>query len=114
MSRNRYFIWFVYLLFVALGVGQVFGQPLLDPSTLTKYMDPMPIPGVVQPVGKLQGASYYEIRMIEFKQKLHSELDSTTLWGYNGFFPGPTIEAWRNQRIKVRWINDLPLDHLLP
>ncbi|MFB0509494.1 MAG: multicopper oxidase domain-containing protein [bacterium] len=114
MSRNRYFIWFVYLLFVALGVGQVFGQPLLDPSTLTKYMDPLPIPGVVQPVGKLQGAPYYEIRMIEFKQKLHSELDSTSLWGYNGFFPGPTIEAWRNQRIKVRWINDLPLDHLLP
>ena len=29
------------------------------------------------------------------------------LWGYDGQYPGPTIEAYRNRPVHVRWINDL-------
>jgi spore coat protein A len=43
----------------------------------------------------------------------------TTLWGYDGRYPGPTIEARRGEPISVRWINALvadgqPLPHILP
>jgi spore coat protein A len=32
----------------------------------------------------------------------------TTIWGFNGQFPGPTIRARRGRRVIVRQINDLP------
>jgi spore coat protein A len=32
----------------------------------------------------------------------------TAIWGYNGMFPGPTIEARRGRRIIVRLRNELP------
>ncbi|HEY3367362.1 MAG TPA: multicopper oxidase domain-containing protein [Symbiobacteriaceae bacterium] len=35
-------------------------------------------------------------------------LPPTTIWGHNGMWPGPTIEARRNRAIKVHWINNLP------
>ncbi|WP_409179164.1 multicopper oxidase domain-containing protein [Brevibacillus fortis] len=36
------------------------------------------------------------------------------LWGYNRRYPGPTIRARKSERIHVKWINKLPLKHLLP
>jgi spore coat protein A len=75
---------------------------------LAPYVDPLPIPQVAIPIrGRAGGAASYEISMKEFKQKLHRDLDPTTLWGYNGQYPGPTIEATANQPVQVRWINDL-------
>ncbi|MCG0276876.1 MAG: multicopper oxidase, partial [Thermosediminibacteraceae bacterium] len=35
-------------------------------------------------------------------------------WGYEKSYPGPTIEAYKDQPIYVRWINNLPEKHLLP
>jgi spore coat protein A len=75
---------------------------------LEPYVDSLPIPSVAIPVrGRAGGEAYYEIAMKEFRQKLHRDLPPTTLWGYNGEYPGPTIEAYRNRPIQVRWINDL-------
>jgi len=63
---------------------------------------------VAKPVrGRAGGEAFYEIAMKEFRQKLHRDLPPTTLWGYNGQYPGPTIEAYRNRPVHVRWINDL-------
>lgn len=93
---------------------------VLDVSTLTKFVDPLPLPLVAAPTGMLDGVPYYEISVSQFQQQLHSELPPTKLWGYEGTFPGPTFEVNRDQAIKVRWINNLtdnqgaPLDHLLP
>lgn len=86
----------------------------LTSNGITKYKDTLPKPSVVQPVGKMKGSDYYEITVDQISQKLHSELGNTTLWGYNGLFPGPTIEARTNQSIWVKWINNLPNTHLLP
>jgi len=36
------------------------------------------------------------------------------MWGYNGIWPGPTLEARRGQPISVRWVNQLPTRHFLP
>jgi spore coat protein A len=75
---------------------------------LEPYVDDLPIPPVAVPVrGKAGGAAFYDIAMREFRQKLHHDLPPTTLWGYDGRYPGPTIESQRNQPVQVRWINDL-------
>ena len=99
-------------LLVLLLCGVALGQVLLDPSALTKYIDPLPLPGVLAPVGMLGYEIYYEVTMSEFQQQLHSELSPTTVWGYNGTYPGPTFEARRNYPVAVKWINNLPYDHL--
>ncbi|MEQ8849964.1 multicopper oxidase domain-containing protein [Botrimarina sp.] len=93
---------------------------LLDAATLEKYVDPLPIPSVLSPVGQLDGAPLYEVAVSQFQQKLHRDLPPTTLWGYEGVFPGPTIEVQSGQPVAIEWVNNLrdeqgdPLDHLLP
>lgn len=75
---------------------------------LEPYVDDLPIPAVARPFrGRPGGPAWYDIAMKEFRQKLHRDLPPTTLWGYDGRFPGPTIEAYENQPVHVRWINDL-------
>jgi spore coat protein A len=99
-----------------------YGQAVLDASTLTKFVDPLPNPldNTIAPVGLLDGAPLYEASISEFQQKLHRDLPPTTLWGYNGSYPGPTFDLARDQTIKVRWTNNLvdgegrPLAHFLP
>ena len=91
-------------------------------AELTPYLDPMPVPPVAQPVfGEPGGFATYDIRVQQFQQQLHAQLPPTTLWGYEGMYPGPTIEAGAGQLTVVNWINDLRdengalrTDHLLP
>jgi spore coat protein A len=81
-----------------------------DPCTvtLTPFLDPLPLPGVAQPVtGQSGGAAHYAISMTEQFQQLHSELPQTRVWGYNGSYPGPTIEARTGEPVTVTWTNDL-------
>ncbi len=81
---------------------------------LEKWVDEVPRPGVAKPSGTKGGHPRYEIAMHEVEQKLHRDLPATTVWGYDGQFPGPTIEAEQGEPIYVRWTNDLPDEHLLP
>ena len=83
-------------------------------SELTKFIDPLPIPRVLRPSGKISGIPTYNVRMTQFQQKLHSQLPPTTLWGYGDTYPGPTFEVRRGQPINVQWKNRLPHKHLLP
>jgi len=47
--------------------------------------------------------------------KLHRDLPPTTLWGYGGQFPRPTIsEAGTGRTVCVRWQNHLPDEHPAP
>lgn len=81
---------------------------------LTKFVDKLPIPKKLRPKHRGCDWSYYEVRMKEFKQKLHRDLDETTLWGYEGCYPGPTIEVRKCEKVLVKWINELPDKHMLP
>lgn len=75
---------------------------------LTPYQDPLPLPAVATPIqGTIGGKAYYEIAMTEQFQQLHSDLPLTRVWGYNGTFPGPTIEAYKGDSVTVIWRNDL-------
>ncbi len=81
---------------------------------LTKYVDALPLPPILKPYKVQHGVSYYRVKMKEVHQKLHRDLPPTKVWGYNGMYPGPTIVVNRNEKIKVKWENDLPSTHLLP
>lgn len=84
--------------------GQV--APLTPPSEygLTKFLDPLPIPPVITvPTGKPHES--LKISMRPVSAKLHSQLSETCMWGYNGSFPGPTIEVRSGQSLQVIWEN---------
>ncbi|WP_051459332.1 multicopper oxidase family protein [Paenibacillus zanthoxyli] len=84
-----------------------------DPNTIPKFVDLLPIPPILRPVKRIKGKPFYEVRMQQDQQQVHRDFPPTTIWGYNGMWPGPTIVARRNQPIKVHWINDLPTKSLL-
>lgn len=91
----------------------------LDASTLTKYVDPLPIPEIIQPYRETRETDYYAVKMTEFKQKLHRQLPPTTVWGYGdarspyGTFPGPTFNIKSSRKINVTWLNEIQSDHYL-
>ncbi|MFS0824588.1 multicopper oxidase family protein [Bacillus sp. 1P02SD] len=82
--------------------------------SLRKFVDALPIPSILKPKDKSDDIPFYEVTMKQVKQKLHRDLPATTVWGYNGLYPGPTFEARRNEPILVKWKNELPYEHLLP
>lgn len=79
---------------------------------LTPYVDSLPVPPVIRATGK--PGETIDIEMGQFQQKVHRDLPQTTLWGYNGSWPGPTIEAQSGQPININWVSKLPTTHLLP
>jgi spore coat protein A len=82
------------------------------PITLAPYVDALPIPPVLAPAQT--PVAPVTIRMGAFRQKIHRDLPPSTLWGYNGSWPGPTIEVQRDQPFSVLWVNALPTRHFLP
>jgi len=90
-------------------------SPPLDPGLIPKFVDPLPIPAILKPTGNSKNAASYKVTMTEFQQQvLPAGYPATTVWGYEGSFPGPTIEARRNKPVAVKWINELPNNHFLP
>ncbi len=100
---------------LALGVSQATAvpQPLI-PTTLVKYLEPLPIP----PAAQETAPGYYEMSMNQGTTQFHPALPPTTVWGYNdGFhangYLGPTFLVRRGEDIHVQWTNNLPLAHIL-
>lgn len=89
-----------------------------DPESIPKFVDPLPIPRIARPektsCDSDDKALHYRITMRETKHRFHKYFPLTTVWGYNGMIPGPTIEVEKDVPIKVRWVNELPNKHLLP
>lgn len=82
--------------------------PNLCPIVLTPFIDPLPIPPLATPTTGTQGGeATYDMDIVQVQQQLHSELPPTTLWTYEGMYPGPTILATRDVPVTVNWINDL-------
>jgi spore coat protein A len=78
------------------------------PVVLTPFVDPLPVPAAAQPIsGSPGGVATYSMRIQEFQQKLHRDLPPTTVWGFNGGYPGATIEASTGAPVTVEWENDL-------
>jgi spore coat protein A len=96
----------------ALSQAMASPAPVRSGVRLTPYVDPLPLPPVIRPTGKLD--EVVEIEMLQFQQKVHRDLPPTTVWGYNGSWPGPTIEAQSGRPLNINWISKLPATHLLP
>ena len=109
------------LLFIFF-VPTIKAQSLLDPRTQPQFVNPLPVPSVID--GRSGGT--FTITISQFNQWLGlidpttQQHLSTTVWGYNGSYPGPTIVAKKDIPLSVFWRNNLvngsnqPLHHLLP
>jgi spore coat protein A, manganese oxidase len=69
---------------------------------------PLPIPPVLEPTHTDAGTTYYEITQEAGRVEILPGLE-TEIWGYDGFFPGPTIESRSGRKIVVRQRNELPV-----
>ena len=96
----------------ALGQAMASPRQVRSDVKLTRYVDALPIPPVIRSTGEPD--QIIDIEMRQFHQKVHRDLPPTPLWGYNGSWPGPTIEAQSGKTLKINWVSKLPATHLLP
>ena len=75
--------------------------PLPEPFAV-----PLPVPPVLVPVRSDTSADYYEITQRVGRAGILPG-PRTEVWGYDGIFPGPTIESRRGRRTIVRHRNAL-------
>src|SRR5262245_22843611 len=87
-------------------------RPLLVKG-LTPFVDALPIPATMPITHRINGVATYDVAMVPLTQQLHRDLAPTTLWGYHGACPGPTIEARSGVPIRLLWRNNLPSAHAL-
>jgi len=95
--------------------------PPLRPEALARFVDPLPIPPVLKPIGTrphphatARQIPFYRALMTEAAVQVHRDVPLTRAWTYEGSFPGPTIVAESGHPILVEWINALPVQHFLP
>ena len=69
---------------------------------------PLPVPPVLEPVRSDAGADYYEMTQKPERVEILPGLQ-TEVWGYDGIFPGPTVESRSGRKIVVRQHNELPV-----
>ena len=100
----------------------------LGTGGIRKFVDPLPnIPVAVPDKHTYPGSDYYEISLVEYTQKMHSDLNPTLLRGYvqtnNGMdenggnivapapvqYLGPMIIAQKNRPVRVKFTNKLPI-----
>lgn len=73
-----------------------------------RFAVPLPVPPVLEPARADSRADYYEITQRSATQEILPGL-KTEVWGYDGLFPGPTIEARSGRKVVVRQTNRLPV-----
>lgn len=93
----------VGFVFLAILANEAHAAPGLEP-----YKDKLHIPPTLRPVSDDGSTRVYRIRMQNGKRKLHSDLPAETpFWGYDGHYPGPTIDVPREMNVVVEFANSL-------
>jgi spore coat protein A len=99
----------------------IIARPLLDLNSLDKFVDSLPIPGIIRPKGTRPSPEnparvvpHYRLAMRQFMSKVHRDVKPTRLWGFEESSPGPTIETRSSEALLVEWANELPKAHFLP
>jgi len=92
------------------GGGCMGGGGGSSPAT-TPFISPLPIPPLLTPTVKVDPTfgefDYYAIEAKAATKQFIPGLQ-TTIWGYNGMFPGPAIKARSGRPVKLRVTNRLP------
>jgi len=91
------------------GAGQT-GEQLRSGVPLpAPFRVPLPVPPVARPVGRdAAGAELYTVTQRVAQVEILPGV-RTPILGYDGIFPGPTIETRRDRPIVVRHRNELPV-----
>lgn len=69
-----------------------YGYPPSSPP-ITPFQIPLPLPPVLEPTTSTATVDYYDVTMSPNLVQVFPGYPPTTIWGYNGMFPGPTIQA---------------------
>jgi spore coat protein A, manganese oxidase len=77
---------------LSIPLSRVAASASLRSPSVEPFKVPLPIPPVLKPVRTDAGTDYYEITQRAGRQEILPGL-KTEVWGYDGIFPGPTIEA---------------------
>jgi spore coat protein A len=70
------------------------------------FQVPLPTLPILKPARADSGADYYDVSVRSAKARILPGMD-TGIWGYDGIFPGPTIEARVGRRVSLRLRNAL-------
>jgi spore coat protein A len=99
----------------------IIARPLLKIDSLQQFVDPLPIPATIRPVGRhpMPGhrnelVPFYRLAMREISSKIHRDVKPTRFWGYREGSPGPSFEIRSGEGSLVEWANELPVKHFLP
>lgn len=94
-------------------MGLLGSVALILPSSVkgqtTTFRQPLVLPPVLLPTSVDATTDYYNLSMQAGTKQIVPGLN-TTIWGYSGNFPGPTIKARHNRRVVVRQTNNLTVD----
>src|ERR1700683_3005198 len=95
--------------------------PNLDPNTLARFVDPLPLPVMARPVGTHADPTRHgeqmrhdRVAMRAISSKLHRDLPPTGLWSYGGSVPGVMFDTRSGEGLTIEWANELPAKHFLP
>jgi spore coat protein A len=103
---------------IALPLGRAIAQ-LVDPVIDEEFVEsppvpsfrvPLAIPPVLRPVSSNATTDFYRITQRVANVQIIPGLGPTTIWGYNGITPGPTIKQGVGRDVVVRHINRLPVE----
>ncbi|HVW28793.1 MAG TPA: multicopper oxidase domain-containing protein [Polyangiaceae bacterium] len=96
-------------------------KPPLHPDSLSRFVDPLPIPDVLAPAELRPDPErpgrkipFFRIEMRAAEVKIHRDVPATRAWTYGGSMPGPTLEVRSGVGALVEWHNALPERHFLP
>ncbi len=70
------------------------------------FQVPLPIIPTLKPERVESNTDFYDVTVRSATARILNGLD-TTIWGYDGLFPGPTIEAQVGRRVSLRLRNTL-------
>jgi spore coat protein A, manganese oxidase len=120
MTRRTFVRHASYL--TAIASRAAYAAPALNPNSLAKFVDPLPIPDIAKPAGFRPAPGshtsakvpYFRVPMRQVESKLHRDLPAARLWCYGSTSPGPTFETRSGQGLFIEWPNELPAKHFLP
>ena len=72
------------------------------------FADELHTPSTLAPISDDGHTRVYQIEMKNGERQIHSDLSAPTpYWGYDGQYPGPTIDVPLDREVVVRFLNSL-------
>jgi len=99
--------------FLCLAQSGIYGASRMP--RLPAFVQSLPIPPDLRPRERSESVgtgpvSVFELHERPFQHRFHPDLPPSTLWGYEGMFPGPTLRVRRGDASLLRIRNELPPD----